>query len=160
MSTKPNVLVNGQIQKRGHFYFGCIHEIFKIDLNSNKARLVSKRYKIADFASVICQFTISITPSWWISIEFLCFFETRPSLKIFWKYFKNKNCKVYPYDRQYSYNKENSKKKMCLLRLGPWILGYIDVGDRCWRQNVLVTTIRCLWQFWPFWSPTSTIFLH
>ena len=38
--------------------------------------------------------------------------------------------------------------------------GYIDVGDECWRRNMLVTTIRCWWRFWPFWSPMSTIFLH
>ena len=37
---------------------------------------------------------------------------------------------------------------------------YIDVGDRCWRLNELVTTSRFWWQFWPFWSPTSTTFLH
>ena len=47
-----------------------------------------------------------------------------------------------------------------------WILirwsvlrGYIDVGDGFWRRNVLITTIRCWLQFWPFWSPTSTITL-
>ena len=34
--------------------------------------------------------------------------------------------------------------------------GFIDVGDGCWRRNVLVTTIRCWWRFWPFWSPKST----
>ena len=34
-----------------------------------------------------------------------------------------------------------------------------DVGDGCWRRNVLVTIIRCWWQFWPFWSPTFNIFL-
>ena len=32
--------------------------------------------------------------------------------------------------------------------------GYIDVGDGCWRQNVLVTTIRCWRRFRPFWLPT------
>ena len=26
-----------------------------------------------------------------------------------------------------------------------------------WRWNVLVTTLRCWWQFWPFSSPTSSI---
>ena len=35
---------------------------------------------------------------------------------------------------------------------------YIDVGDECWRRNVLVTTIRYWRRFWPFLSPTSTIF--
>ena len=24
---------------------------------------------------------------------------------------------------------------------------YIDVGDGCWRRNMLVTIIRCVWQF-------------
>ena len=27
---------------------------------------------------------------------------------------------------------------------------YIDVGDGCWRRNVLVTSLSCWWQFWPF----------
>ena len=34
--------------------------------------------------------------------------------------------------------------------------GHIDIGDGCWSQNVLVTTLRCWWRFW---SPTSIIFL-
>jgi len=34
---------------------------------------------------------------------------------------------------------------------------YIDVGDRCWRRNVLVIILRCWWAFWPFWSPTISI---
>ena len=38
--------------------------------------------------------------------------------------------------------------------------GYIDVGDGYWRRNVLVRTMRCWWQFWPSWSPKSTIFSH
>ena len=38
--------------------------------------------------------------------------------------------------------------------------GNIDVGDGCWRRNVLMTTIRCSWRFRPFWSPISTIILH
>jgi len=38
--------------------------------------------------------------------------------------------------------------------------GYIGVGDGRWRQNVLVTTIRCWWRFWPFSSPTNTFFLQ
>ena len=42
----------------------------------------------------------------------------------------------------------------------PVFRGCIDIGDGCCRRMVLVTTIRCCWQFWPFWSPTSTIFLH
>ena len=25
--------------------------------------------------------------------------------------------------------------------------GYINIGDGCWRQNVLVTTLRCWWRF-------------
>ena len=33
-------------------------------------------------------------------------------------------------------------------------IDYIDVGDRCWRRNVLVTILRCWWRFW---SPTSSI---
>ena len=28
-----------------------------------------------------------------------------------------------------------------------------DVGDGCWRRNVLVTTFRYWWRFLPFWSP-------
>ena len=40
------------------------------------------------------------------------------------------------------------------------IQGYIDIGYGCWRRNVLVTIMRCWWKFWPFWSPTFTIFLH
>ena len=27
--------------------------------------------------------------------------------------------------------------------------GYTDVGDGCWRRNVLATTLRCWWRFWP-----------
>jgi len=38
--------------------------------------------------------------------------------------------------------------------------GYIDTGDGCWRRNELATTSRCSWRLYPFWSPTSTIFLH
>ena len=41
-----------------------------------------------------------------------------------------------------------------------FIFSYIDVGDGCWGRNVMVTTRRCWWQFWPFWSPTSNMFLH
>ena len=37
------------------------------------------------------------------------------------------------------------------------ILGYIDVGDICWSQNVWVTIIWCWWGFLPFRSPTSNI---
>ena len=37
---------------------------------------------------------------------------------------------------------------------------YIDVGDGCWRRNVLVTTLRCWWRFWPFLSPATSIFEH
>ena len=36
-------------------------------------------------------------------------------------------------------------------------IGFIDVGDGCWRRNVLVTILRCWWRFWPFRSPTSSI---
>ena len=39
-------------------------------------------------------------------------------------------------------------------------LGDIYVGDGCWRRNMLVTTIRCLWRLWACWSPTSTLFSH
>ena len=39
-----------------------------------------------------------------------------------------------------------------------WCKSYIVVGDGCKRRNALVTTIRCCWRFWSFWSPTSTIF--
>ena len=38
--------------------------------------------------------------------------------------------------------------------------GFSDVGDGCWRRNVLATTLRCGWRFWPFLSPTSSIFQH
>ena len=40
------------------------------------------------------------------------------------------------------------------------IIGYIDVGNWCWRRNMLATILRCCWQFWPFLSPTSSIFSH
>ena len=33
--------------------------------------------------------------------------------------------------------------------------GYIDVGDGYWRPNVLVTTLRCWWQFRAFCWPSS-----
>ena len=35
---------------------------------------------------------------------------------------------------------------------------YTDIGDGCWRQNVLVAIIKCWRRFWPFWPPTSTLF--
>ena len=38
--------------------------------------------------------------------------------------------------------------------------GYIDIGDRCWRRNVLVTIIRCWWHVLPFCSSTFSIFLQ
>ena len=38
--------------------------------------------------------------------------------------------------------------------------GYIDVGDGCWRRNVLVTISRCWWRFWPFRSPTISVSWH
>ena len=41
-----------------------------------------------------------------------------------------------------------------------WCCGYIDVGDGGWRRNVLVTTLRRWWRFWPFLSPISSIFEH
>ena len=34
--------------------------------------------------------------------------------------------------------------------------GYIDVGDRRWRRNMLATTLRCWWRVWPFSSQTSS----
>ena len=37
-----------------------------------------------------------------------------------------------------------------------------NIGDRCWRnvgRNLLVTTLRFWWRFWPFLSPTSTFTL-
>ena len=37
------------------------------------------------------------------------------------------------------------------------VIRYNNVGDGCWRWNVLVTILGCLWRFWPFWSPTSSI---
>ena len=39
-------------------------------------------------------------------------------------------------------------------------VGYIDIGNGCWRRNELVTTLKCWWQFWSFLSPTSSIFEH
>ena len=36
-----------------------------------------------------------------------------------------------------------------------WLNGYIDVGDGCWRQNLLATTLRSWWRFCPCSSPTS-----
>ena len=56
-------------------------------------------------------------------------------------------------------------KKLCFIRYLTdlnWLhlFGYIDVGDECWRRNMFVTTLRCSCRFLPFWSPTSTIFLH
>ena len=38
--------------------------------------------------------------------------------------------------------------------------GYIDVGDGCWRRNVLGTTLRCWWRFSQISSPTSSISQH
>ena len=37
------------------------------------------------------------------------------------------------------------------------LVWYIDVGDGCWKRNVLVTILRCWWRFCPFRSPTSSI---
>ena len=37
-------------------------------------------------------------------------------------------------------------------------IDYINVGDGCWRRNILMTILRCWWRYWPFWSPTSFIF--
>ena len=37
----------------------------------------------------------------------------------------------------------------------PHIKGYTDVGDGCWRRNLLVTTLRYWWRFWPVSSPIS-----
>ena len=36
----------------------------------------------------------------------------------------------------------------------------IDVGDKCWRRKLLVTTLICCWWLWPHRSPTSNIFLQ
>ena len=36
--------------------------------------------------------------------------------------------------------------------------GYIDNENRCFRENMLVTTIGCWWRYFPFCSPTFTIF--
>ena len=49
-------------------------------------------------------------------------------------------------------------KNIQKLRFGFYI-GNIDVGDGCWRRNVLVTTIRCWWRFWPFWSPCNFFYI-
>ena len=38
--------------------------------------------------------------------------------------------------------------------------GFIDVGDRCLRQNVLVKALGWWSRFESFRSPTSTIFIH
>ena len=40
----------------------------------------------------------------------------------------------------------------------PRSYAYIYVGDGCWRRNVLATTLRFWCRFWPFSSPTSSIF--
>ena len=46
-------------------------------------------------------------------------------------------------------------------KMNHWFIdGYIDVGDGCWRRNVLTTTLRCWWRFWRFLSPTSSFFEH
>ena len=34
--------------------------------------------------------------------------------------------------------------------------GYINVDEECWWRNVLATTWRCWWRFWPFSSPKSS----
>ena len=31
----------------------------------------------------------------------------------------------------------------------------LDIDDGCWRWDVLVTSLKCLWQFWSFLSTTS-----
>ena len=38
---------------------------------------------------------------------------------------------------------ENAAIEREINRLYVRILDYIDVGDRCWRRNVLVTILRC-----------------
>ena len=54
----------------------------------------------------------------------------------------------YPwFDKSFCYSKFLSKK---------WV--FFDFDDGCWRQNKLVTTLRCWLQFWSFWLSTSTIF--
>ena len=37
------------------------------------------------------------------------------------------------------------------------LLGNTDSGEGCWRQNVLLTSLRCGCQFWNF---LSLIFAH
>ena len=39
---------------------------------------------------------------------------------------------------------------MCFakIKLKSMSVGFIDVGDKCWRRNVLATTIRCWWRLW------------
>ena len=40
----------------------------------------------------------------------------------------------------------------------PWCkIGYIYVGDKCWRRNALASILRCWWRSWLFWSPASTV---
>jgi len=38
-------------------------------------------------------------------------------------------------------------------------IGFIDVGNGCWRRNVLVAILKCWWRFCHFSSLTSSIFL-
>ena len=37
--------------------------------------------------------------------------------------------------------------------------GYIGVGDGCGRRNLLETTLRCWWRFWPFLLPTFSFII-
>ena len=41
---------------------------------------------------------------------------------------------------------------------GRWHGRYINVDDGYWLRNILATTLRCWWRFWPFLSATSSIF--
>ena len=40
------------------------------------------------------------------------------------------------------------------------VVGYIDVGDGCWRLNVLMTSLRCLSSPQNATSPITTVTHH
>ena len=42
------------------------------------------------------------------------------------------------------------QKNLWSMIYSPWTIdGRIDVGDGCWRRNLLVTILRVCWRFWP-----------
>ena len=51
-------------------------------------------------------------------------------------------------DSKYAFQSKSTfellRAALCFKLFSHWFLkGYIDVGDGCWRRNVLVTTVRC-----------------